>query len=51
MIVMKKQFKTIMKEKIPKDLIGMIGDVVHAKNATDDVNEVTNIWTAAFLQV
>ena len=39
-----------MNEKTPNDLIGMIGLVVQAKKAIDDVNEVTSIWTAAFLQ-
>ena len=40
-----------MNENTPNDLIGMIGLVVHAKKAIEDVKEVTSIWTAAFLQV
>lgn len=30
-------------KKTPNDLIGMIGDDVHAKKATDDVKDVTSI--------
>ena len=40
---MKKQFRTIMNENTPNDLIGMIGLVVHAKKAIEDVKEVTSI--------
>jgi hypothetical protein len=46
---MKKQFRTTIKANIPNDLIGMIGLTTQAKNATDDVKDVTSIYTAAFL--
>lgn len=40
----------MMKEKTPKDLMGIMGLDVQAKKATDEVNDVTSICTAAFLQ-
>lgn len=40
---MKKQFRTTIKANIPNDLIGMIGLTTQAKNATDDVKDVTSI--------
>ena len=42
-MVMKKQFKTTMQANIPNDLMGMMGLTVHAKKATDEVNDVTSI--------
>jgi hypothetical protein len=40
---MKKQFRTTINANIPNDLIGMIGLTTQAKNATDDVKDVTSI--------
>ena len=51
MIVIKKQIRTIIKEKIPNDLIGIIELLVQAYNATADVNVLTRIYLVAFLQV
>jgi hypothetical protein len=48
-IVIPKHAKTMIVEKIPKLLIGMIGLIEQDANATELVTDVTSIYMNAFL--